>query len=499
MAKTVTLPGGEQIPALGIGTWNMAVARRSRRDEIVAIQTAVDLGMNVVDTAEMYGNGAAEELVAEAVGHRRREVFLVSKVLPQNASRRGTIAACEASLRRLQTDRLDLYLLHWRGRVPLDETHRCVRSRCTGREDPLLGRQQLRRRRHGRARGRARGRHASMQPPATNQVLYNLMRRGIEFDLLPWCQARGIPIMAYSPLEQGTLSTSKAVIAIARTLNATPSQVALAWVLRQPGVMAIPKSGSADRVRENHGALSDHVDPGAAGRYRPVVPPARAEETTGDDLNFGMMRNPMLTPWNLRKNLIGLLLLLVGCRCAGRPGADHHLRADSGSGRQRRRVGADASRAGREDARHGAGDAAGHRHGSRIGRRPQHHRRGEARRAGDRRRVQSRDGGALAPQGAGSRRRRPRHVHRRRHVRSGHLEGHRARALPAAEQPRQAGAEISHAAARHPHREQHVRRDRMGTGRDGNSRRQLHELVHLALQCRSREGRRVRGVSARAI
>ena len=252
MAKAVTLPGGEQIPALGIGTWNMAVARRSRRDEIVAIQTAVDLGMNVVDTAEMYGNGSAEELVAEAVGHRRGEVFLVSKVLPQNASRRGTIAACEASLRRLQTDRLDLYLLHWRGRVPLDETlsafdslHRAGKIRYWGVSNfDVDDMEEL-----------ADATAPDMQPPATNQVLYNLMRRGIEFDLIPWSIKTGIPIMAYSPLEQGTLSTSKAVVAIARALNATPSQVALAWVVRQPGVMAIPKSGSADRVRENHGAL----------------------------------------------------------------------------------------------------------------------------------------------------------------------------------------------------------------------------------------------------
>ena len=277
MAKAVALPGGEQIPALGIGTWNMAVHRRNRRDEIVAIQTAVDLGMNVVDTAEMYGNCAAEELVAEAVGHRRREVFLVSKVLPQNASRRGTIAACEASLRRLNTDRLDLYLLHWRGRVPLDETI-----------DAFMAL-----RRGGKIRywgvsnfdiddmadlevADVVGMRSGAEVPAADQVLYNLTRRGIEFDLLPSCQARGIPVMAYSPLEQGALSTSKPVSAIARTLNATPSQVALAWVLRQPGVMAIPKSGSADRVRENHGALQITLTQAQLGDIdRSFPPPVR--------------------------------------------------------------------------------------------------------------------------------------------------------------------------------------------------------------------------------
>ena len=277
MAKTVALPGGEHIPALGIGTWNMAVQRRSRRDEIVALQTAVDLGMTVVDTAEMYGNGAAEELVAEAVGHRRREIFLVSKVLPQNASRRGTIAACEASLRRLHTDHLDLYLLHWRGRVPLDETI-----------DAFIAL-----RRGGKIRywgvsnfdvddmadldvADGVGMRNGTEIPAANQVLYNLTRRGIEFDLLPSCQARGIVVMAYSPLEQGALSTSDAVIEIARTSHATPAQVALAWVLRQPGVMTVPKSGSAARVRENAGALEITLTPAQLREIdRSFPPPVR--------------------------------------------------------------------------------------------------------------------------------------------------------------------------------------------------------------------------------
>jgi diketogulonate reductase-like aldo/keto reductase len=247
----------ETIPALGIGTWTMGDSRKTRADEIAALQTAVDLGMTVVDTAEMYGNGAAEEVVAEALAHRRDEVFLVSKVLPQNATRRGTIAACDASLRRLKTDRLDLYLLHWRGRVPLAETleafgrlerdgkirHWGVSNFDTDDMEELLGLD-------------------TGKGVAANQVLYNLARRGIEYDLLPWCRAHRVPVMAYSPLEQGRLVGRKGLHAVAARLGATPAQVALAWVLRQPGVIAIPKSGSPERVRENRAALE--IKPGAA-------------------------------------------------------------------------------------------------------------------------------------------------------------------------------------------------------------------------------------------
>ena len=185
--RTILLPGGERIPVLGIGTWNMGERRQKRRDEIAALQMAVDLGMTVVDTAEMYGDGAAEELVAEALAPRRHQIFLVSKVLPQHATRRGTIAACEASLRRLKTDRLDLYLLHWRGRVPLEETvdafsilkrdgkirHWGVSNFDVDDMDELAA---------------LSARAGS--PCAANQVLYNLMRRGIEYDLLSWCKAR---------------------------------------------------------------------------------------------------------------------------------------------------------------------------------------------------------------------------------------------------------------------------------------------------------------------
>jgi diketogulonate reductase-like aldo/keto reductase len=249
--RTITLPGGEAIPALGQGTWGMAERPRKRADEIAALQMAVDLGMTVIDTAEMYAGGAAEELVAEALGDRRREIFLVSKVLPQHATRRGTVSSCEASLRRLKTDHLDLYLLHWRGTVPLDETLEAfnrLKQQGTIRYwgvsnfdvDDMEELVSL---------------TANASIVATNQVLYNLMRRGIEYALLPWCRTRGIPIMAYSPLDQGHLAKDRTVKVIANRLDATAAQIALAWVLRQEGVVVIPKAAHFERVRENRGAL----------------------------------------------------------------------------------------------------------------------------------------------------------------------------------------------------------------------------------------------------
>ena len=255
---TVALPGGERVPALGVGTWNMGEKRSRRSDEMAALQMALDLGMTVIDTAEMYGGGAAESLVAEAVGNRRSEIFLVSKVLPHNATSRGTMTSCEASLRRLKTDRLDMYLLHWRGSIPLGET--------------LEAFERLQREGKIRHWGVSNFDVDDMEelmpiaigtstPAATNQVLYNLMRRGIEYDLLPWCGTRGIPVMAYSPLEQGQLAGHDTLHTIAERLTATPAQVALAWVLRQPGVMAIPKAGHVEHVRENRDALQVELTP----------------------------------------------------------------------------------------------------------------------------------------------------------------------------------------------------------------------------------------------
>ena len=264
------LPTGETIPVLGIGTWNMGEKRQRRADEIAALRTAVDLGMSVVDTAEMYGNGAAEELVAEALGDRRGEIFLVSKVLPSHATRRGTISACEASLRRLKTDRLDMYLLHWRGSVPLEETLEALTTlERDGKilrwgvsnfdvddmdEVTALAKRQL-------------------SWVATNQVLYNLTRRGIEYDLIPWCRARRIPLMAYSPLEQGGLAGKKRLRAIADRVGATPSQVALAWILRHPGIITIPKSGHLEHVRENCGAVDLQLAPEDLAELDEAFPP----------------------------------------------------------------------------------------------------------------------------------------------------------------------------------------------------------------------------------
>jgi diketogulonate reductase-like aldo/keto reductase len=252
--RTAKLPSGENIPILGQGTWCMAENPRRRADEIAALRTGMDLGMTLIDTAEMYGDGAAEELVGEAIAGRRDEVFLVSKVLPDNASRRATITACERSLRRLRTDRLDLYLLHWRGRVPLAETLEAFET---------LARD-----------GKIRHWGVSNFDPddmreltalpggavvSTNQVLYNLTRRGIEYDLLPWCAERRIPVMAYSPVEQGRLLGHPVLKELARKHGVTPAQVALAWVLRGGDVIAIPKASSPKHVRDNHASLDLHL------------------------------------------------------------------------------------------------------------------------------------------------------------------------------------------------------------------------------------------------
>jgi diketogulonate reductase-like aldo/keto reductase len=221
-----------------------------RADEIEALRTGVDLGMTLIDTAEMYGGGAAEILIAEALGDRREELFLVDKVMPHHATRRGTIASCNASLRHLKTDRIDLFLLHWRGSVPLDETLEAFDELAASGKIRYWGVSNFDVDDMEELAGLRPG-----APPATDQVLYNLMRRGIEHKLLPWCQARGIPIMAYSPVEQGRLLGNNALKRVADRLMATPAQVALAWVLRQTQVIAIPKAGDPEHVRENRGAL----------------------------------------------------------------------------------------------------------------------------------------------------------------------------------------------------------------------------------------------------
>jgi diketogulonate reductase-like aldo/keto reductase len=244
----VRLPSGETVPALGQGTWKMGDSARRRGDEIRALQLGLDLGMTLIDTAEMYGDGGAEDMVGEAIAGRRDEVFLVSKVWPHNASRSGAIAACERSLKRLGTDRIDLYLLHWPSNHPLSETVAAFETL----------------RRGGKVRhwGVSNFDVADMEGVlaaggsnvAANQVLYNLTRRGVEFDLFPWLAERHVPIMAYSPVEQGRLARNAALERIAKAHGATAAQIALAFTLLRPDVISIPKATSLEHVRENAAA-----------------------------------------------------------------------------------------------------------------------------------------------------------------------------------------------------------------------------------------------------
>ena len=248
--RTVTLPGDETVPALGLGTWHMGERAGDRRREADALRVGLDLGLSLIDTAEMYGQGGAEEVVADATAGRRDGVFIVSKVTPHNASRAGTIAACERSLKRLATDRIDLYLLHWRGSHPLAETIGAFET---------LG-----------AEGKIRqwgvsnfdvgdmaellalaGGGASARPACTsNQVLYHLAERGIECQLLPDCVSRGVTVMAYSPLAQGAILGDTTLRKVADRYGVSPAAIAIAWTLRTPGVISIPKSASVERIRD---------------------------------------------------------------------------------------------------------------------------------------------------------------------------------------------------------------------------------------------------------
>jgi diketogulonate reductase-like aldo/keto reductase len=249
--RTTALPGGEQVPVLGLGTWRMGEDPAKRRSEVAALRTGIELGMTLIDTAEMYGGGGAEKVVGEAVRGRRDDVFIVSKFYPHNATAEKMAEACERSLRRLGTDRIDLYLLHWRGAVPLartlegfDRLLRDERIRYAGVSNfDVADMEQLFRLEHGKR-------------IVTDQVLYNLVRRGIEGGLLPWMRRRKRPVMAYSPIEEGLLAadTHVALRAVAERHQATAAQVALAWVIREDGVIAIPKAGLVAHVREDRGA-----------------------------------------------------------------------------------------------------------------------------------------------------------------------------------------------------------------------------------------------------
>ncbi|AGY58595.1 aldo/keto reductase [Gloeobacter kilaueensis] len=248
--QTVALPTGATVPALGQGTWRMGEDPRRFRAEAAALRLGLDLGMTLIDTAEMYGEGGAEQVVAEAIGGRRDEVFLVSKVYPHNATHKGAVAACERSLKRLRTDRLDLYLLHWRGGVPLAETLAAFEQLLAGGKIRHWGVSNFDVGDLEELTALAGG-----QAVATNQVLYNLSRRSVEWQLLPWSRARHLPLMAYSPVEQGRLLGQSALQAIAHRHRATPAQIALAWLLRQKDVVVIPKAGNSEHLRQNRAAL----------------------------------------------------------------------------------------------------------------------------------------------------------------------------------------------------------------------------------------------------
>jgi diketogulonate reductase-like aldo/keto reductase len=254
--RSVVLPAGEAIAVLGQGTWHFAERPARRAEEIASIRLGLDLGMTVVDTAEMYADGAAEVLVGEAIAGRRDEVFLVDKVLPQHATRLGTVRACEGSLARLRTDYIDLYLLHWRGNVPLVETVERFADLMTARMIRYWGVSNLDVDDLVELAGVPGGDQVQ-----TDQILYNLTRRGAEYGLIPWLFERGIPIMAYSPIEQGRLLGHPALDEVARRHGATPAQIALAWVLRLDGVNTIPRATTPGHVRENAAALQIGLSP----------------------------------------------------------------------------------------------------------------------------------------------------------------------------------------------------------------------------------------------
>lgn len=265
----IRLPDGTSVPALGQGTWRMGERAGARQAEVAALRLGLDLGLTLIDTAEMYGDGGAEEVVGEAIAGRHDEVFLISKVYPHNASRTKLPRALDASLRRLKVERLDLYLLHWRGAVPLAETVEAMeRAKAAGKiarwgvsnldVDDLeeLG--------------------SALADCATDQVLWNLEARGVEFDLLPFCAARAMPVMAYSPIGQGgALLRHRALAAIAARHGTTPAQVALAFVLARPGVIAIPKAADTAHVRLNAAARDIVLTPQDLAELDAAFPPPK--------------------------------------------------------------------------------------------------------------------------------------------------------------------------------------------------------------------------------
>ena len=271
----VALPNNTSMPRFGIGTWRMGESSSAVQAEIAAIQDAIERGVSVIDTAEMYGEGGAESVIGRAIAetpHTREKLHIVSKVYPHNASRKGTIAACERSLKRLATDYLDCYLLHWPGEHPIAETVDAFET--------LKSQGKI------RAWGVSNFDVDDMQElvatpngsnVVTNQVLYNLSRRGVEFSLLPWQRERGISTMAYSPIEQAQLLASTKLQAIARDIGATPAQLAIAWLLLQSDVIVIPKTTHIARLKENLGALDLQLDTSTLAALDAAFPPPRKQ------------------------------------------------------------------------------------------------------------------------------------------------------------------------------------------------------------------------------
>jgi diketogulonate reductase-like aldo/keto reductase len=267
----IELAPGLSVAVIGQGTWHMG-ERSARKDaEVAALRLGLDLGLDLIDTAEMYGEGGAEQVVGEAIAGRRDQVVLVSKVYPHNATRQGTVAACERSLRRLGPDRLDVYLLHWRGAVPFAETVEAMERLVEAGKirhygvsnfdvDDMAD--------WGAAGGRA----------VTDQILYNLGRRGPEWELLPWCRAAGVSVMAYSPVEQGALAEDRTLIGLAADLGVTAATLALAWTLRQGNVAAIPKAVQPDHVRANRAALDLVLQPALLAALDRAFPPPAGPE-----------------------------------------------------------------------------------------------------------------------------------------------------------------------------------------------------------------------------
>jgi diketogulonate reductase-like aldo/keto reductase len=268
--RTVGLPGGQVMPVLGLGTWKMGEDRGRAAEEVRVVQRALDLGISLIDTAEIYASGGSERVVGEAMQGRRDRVFLVTKVAPSNASRRGTVRACEGSLKRLGTEVIDLYLLHWIGGTPVSETIEAFESlKAAGKI---------------RAWGVSNFDTDDMEAIpdgaecSANQVLYNPQSRGIEFSSIPYCQSHAVPVMAYTPLGQSGRVLKNAVIAeIAKRLGATPAQVALAWGIRHPGVVTIPKTATLARVEENLGAADLTLTEADLAEIDKAFPPPRAK------------------------------------------------------------------------------------------------------------------------------------------------------------------------------------------------------------------------------